>query len=118
MAKILLVDDSITSRKVLKNILTKEGHEIVGEAVNGQDAVEKYKTLHPDITTMDITMPVMDGLESLRSIMEYDKNAKVIMVSAAGQKNKMVEAIKLGAAEFLTKPFEKEQIISILEKFL
>jgi two-component system chemotaxis response regulator CheY len=118
MAKILLVDDSITSRKILRNILEEEGHEIIGEAVNGKDAVEKYKSLIPDITTMDITMPIMNGLEALKNIMDFDKNAKVIMVTAAGQKNKMVDAIKLGAAEFLAKPFEKKQIISILDKVI
>ena len=106
MAKILIVDDSKTSRKILRNILTENGHEIVGEAINGIEAIEKFSELKPDLTTMDITMPVMDGLQSLKKIIELDKNAKVIMVTAAGQKTKMVDAVKYGAAEFLTKPFE------------
>lgn len=118
MAKILIVDDSKTSRKILKGILLDEGHEVIGEAVNGKEGVEKYQELHPDITTMDITMPVMDGLEALRQIKEYDSNAKVIMVTAAGQKTKMVDAIKYGAAEFLAKPFVAEQIIDILKKVI
>lgn len=118
MAKILLVDDSITSRKILRNILEEAGHEVIGEAVNGKDALDKYQTLHPDVTTMDITMPVMDGLEALENIMKMDKNAKVIMITAAGQKTKMVDAIKLGAAEFLAKPFDADQIIAILDKVL
>ena len=116
MAKILIVDDSITSRIILKNILIENGHEVIGEAINGKDAVSKFKELQPDITTMDITMPVMDGLEALREIREIDKDAKVIMVTAAGQKSKMVDALKYGAAEFLTKPFEAEQIIEIINR--
>lgn len=118
MARILIVDDSKTSRKILRSILEEEHHEIIGEATNGQEGVEKYKELSPDITTMDITMPVMDGLEALKSIIEYDKKAKVIMVTAAGQKTKMVDAIKFGASEFLAKPFEASQIINILNKVL
>lgn len=116
MAKILLVDDSKTSRKILRGILEDNGHEIIGEAANGEDAFAKYKELAPDITTMDITMPVMDGIEALQLIMEFNKDALVIMVTAAGQKSKMVDAIKYGAAEFLAKPFEAAQIIEIIDK--
>ena len=118
MARILLVDDSKTSRKILRSILEEEGHEVIGEAVNGQEGVDKYQELHPDITTMDITMPVMDGLEALRTIVELDKTAKIVMVTAAGLKTKMVDAIKYGAVEFIAKPFEATQIIEIIRKVI
>lgn len=111
----IIIDDSKTSRSVLRTILVEHGYEVLAEAVNGQEGYEKYCELKPDFATLDITMPVMDGIETLVKIKEFDPNAKVIMVTAAGQKSKMLEAIKLGAAEFLTKPFETEQIISIIE---
>lgn len=115
MATVLIVDDSRTSRRILRNILTENGFEIVGEAENGQIGYEKYIELKPDLVTLDITMPVLDGLGSLEKIMQLDKEANVIMVTAAGQKSKMVEAIKLGAAEFIQKPFEPEQILSVIK---
>jgi two-component system chemotaxis response regulator CheY len=115
MSTVMIVDDSKTSRSMLRNILVEHGYEVVAEAENGQDGYEKYCELKPDFVTLDITMPVMDGIETLVKIKEYDPNAKVIMVTAAGQKGKMLDAIKLGAAEFVTKPFETNQIISIIE---
>lgn len=115
MATILIVDDSRTSRRILRNILTENGYEVVGEAENGQVGYEKYIELRPDLVTLDITMPTLDGLGALEKIMELDKDAKIVMVTAAGQKSKMVEAIKLGAAEFIQKPFEAEQILSVIK---
>ena len=116
MSRILIVDDSRTSRKILRNILEEAGHSIVGEAMDGQDGISKYKDIRPDIITLDITMPVMDGLETLKNIKQEDPEAKVIMVTAAGQQNKMIDAIKLGASEFVTKPFEAEEIIKMVNK--
>ena len=114
MSTVLVVDDSKTSRTMLRNILVANGYEVIGEAENGQEGYDKYCELEPDFVTLDITMPVMDGIETLVKIKEYDENAKVIMVTAAGQKGKMLDAIKLGAAEFVTKPFETDQIVSII----
>ena len=118
MAKILIVDDSKTSRRFLRNMLEEAGHQIVGEAVNGQEGIDKYKQLKPDLVTMDITMPVLDGIEAVGEIMEYDADAKVIMVTAAGQKTNMVEALKRGAADFIQKPFESEVILKVVGKVL
>lgn len=115
MRTVMIVDDSKTSRSMLRNILEEHGYEVIAEAANGQDGFHKYCELKPDLVTLDITMPVMDGIETLVKIKEYDSTAKVIMVTAAGQKGKMLDAIKLGAAEFVTKPFETNQIISIIE---
>lgn len=116
MAKILIVDDSRTSRKILRTILESAGHEVVGEAVDGVDGVNKFRELSPEITTLDITMPNMDGLEALKEIKKINANAKIIMVTAAGQQSKMVEAIKSGASEFVTKPFEADEIVGLIAK--
>lgn len=114
--KILIVDDSKTSRKVLRGIMEEEGYLVVGEAVNGEDCLMKYPECKPDIVTMDITMPVMDGIEALKQLRKIDPIAKVLMITAAGQQNKIIEAVKAGAAEFLTKPYEKEDVIKVLEE--
>ena len=98
MANILIVDDSRTSRKILKGILEGEGYEVVGEATNGQEGYDRYVELKPDVVTMDITMPVLDGIEALKKIKSEYPDAKVVMVTAAGQKTKMVEAVQNGAS--------------------
>lgn len=116
MANILIVDDSRTSRKILRGILEENGHVIVDEATNGQEGVQKFQACKPDVVTMDITMPVLDGMEALKMIKAFNTNAKVIMVTAAGQKNKMIDCIKLGADEFLTKPFDKAEIAAVVAK--
>ncbi len=116
MATILIIDDSRTSRKVLKNLLEAEGHKIIAEAANGEEGISKFKEFSPDIVTMDITMPIMDGVEALKKIREIDENAKVVMVTAASQAYKMRAAIENGASEFLAKPFAPEQIAEIINR--
>ena len=116
MIKILIVDDSRTSRKILRGILEESGHVVIDEAVNGQEGVQKFQSCKPDVVTMDITMPVLDGMEALKMIKALKPEAKVIMVTAAGQKNKMIDCIKLGADDFLTKPFDKAEIVAVVAK--
>ena len=116
MAKILIVDDSRTSLNMIRYILESNGHEIIDEAVNGQEGVQKFQALKPDVVTLDITMPVVDGVEALKMIKALDPESKVVMVTAAGQKNKMIECIKAGANEFLTKPFEQQEIVDVINK--
>lgn len=116
MATVLIVDDSRTSRKILRAALEKGGFSIIGEAANGEEGYLKYKELHPDIVTMDITMPTMDGIESLSLIKRENKDAKVVMITAAGQKEKMVEALKRGADEFIMKPFDEPEVLETLNR--
>lgn len=118
MAKIMIVDDSRTSRKILRGILESAGHEIVAEATNGQEGYDKYVELKPDMVTMDVTMPVLDGIEALKKIKGDFPDSKVVMVTAAGQKTKMVEAVQNGADEFVSKPFDAEQLKKVIEKVL
>ena len=97
-------------------MLTGAGYEVVAEAVDGIDGVEKYKEYKPDVVTMDITMPNLDGIDAVTQIMRIDPDAKIIMVTAAGQKNNVVEAIKRGAVDFVQKPFEAEAIVDVIKK--
>ena len=113
-SSVLVVDDSRTSRRILKDILDRAGYKVVGEAINGKEGVAYYVKFQPDIVTMDITMPEMDGIEALRQIKRENPDAKVIMITAAGQKYKMMEAVKLGAAEFISKPFVEETVLEAL----
>lgn len=117
MAKsVLIVDDAAFMRMLLKDIVSKAGYEVAGEAVNGADAVEKYKELKPDIVTMDITMPEMNGIEAIKKIKEIDPNAKIIVCSAMGQQAMVVEAIQAGAKDFIVKPFQHGRVIEALQK--
>ena len=118
MAKILLVDDAAFMRMMLKDILTKAGHEIVGEAGDGNEAYTKYVDLKPDLVTMDITMPNVDGLAGLKMIRAHDPNAKVIMCSAMGQQTMVLDAIQNGAKDFIVKPFQADRVIAAIEKVL
>jgi two-component system chemotaxis response regulator CheY len=116
MAKVLIVDDAAFMRISIKNMLTKNGYDVIGEAENGRVGVEKYKELSPDIVTMDITMPELSGLDALREIVKFDPKAKVIMVSAMGQEAMVRDAIISGAKGFIVKPFKEEGIIAAIKK--
>lgn len=113
-ASVLVVDDSALIRKVLIELLNNNGFNVIGEATNGQEGLDMYKELSPDIVTLDVTMPVMDGVEALRQIIELDANAKVAMITAAGQKERLMEALKIGAKLFITKPFNEEEVLNSL----
>ena len=117
MAKnILICDDAAFMRMMIKDILTKNGYEIAGEAENGQKAVEKYNETKPDLVLMDITMPEMDGIQALKKIKEIDPNANIIMCSAMGQQAMVIEAIQSGAKDFIVKPFQAERVLEAVKK--
>ena len=121
MAKVLVVDDSKFMRLIIKNYLEKDSggeHQVVGEAEDGTVAIEKYKALKPDLVTMDIIMPVESGLMAVKGIMEFDRNAKIIMVSAMGQEKIADEAQKLGAKAFVVKPVKSEDLLGCIKKLL
>ena len=111
MARVLVVDDAAFMRKMVSDALTKGGHEVVGEGANGEEAVALFQELSPELTTLDITMPEKDGLQALKDIMALDPNARVIMCSALGQESKVLESIKLGAKDFVVKPFQADRVI-------
>ena len=117
-ARILIVDDAAFMRMMIKEILTKNGYTVVGEASDGAQAVEKYKELKPDLVTMDITMPEMDGIQALKEIRAIDTGAKVIMCSAMGQQAMVIDAIQAGARDFIVKPFQAERVIEAIRKAL
>ncbi len=116
--RILVVDDATFMRMMIKNIVTKLGYEVVGEAENGKQAVEMYTELKPDLVTMDITMPEMDGIEGVKAIKKLDPNARVIMCSAMGQQSMVMEAIQSGAKDFIVKPFKQDRIAQAIERVM
>ncbi|MGI6683997.1 MAG: response regulator [Bacillota bacterium] len=116
--KVLLVDDAAFMRMMLKDILTKGGYEIVGEAENGAVALNKYEELAPDLVIMDITMPEMNGLEAVKAIRGIDPQARIIMCSAMGQQAMVIEAIQSGARDFVVKPFQADRILEAVAKAL
>lgn len=119
MAKrILITDDALFMRVTLKNILTQNGFDVCGEAQNGAEAVKLYSELKPDLVTMDITMPEMDGIQALKEIKKTFPEANVIMCTAMGQKNMVVEAIQSGAKDFIVKPFQPERVVEAVNKLL
>lgn len=116
MKRVLVVDDAAFMRLTLKNMLQKNGFEVIGEASNGLEAVEKYFILNPDIVTMDITMPQMDGVQALEKIKGKDSSAKIVMISALGQESWVKKAVILGACGFIVKPYKEDYVIQTLNK--
>jgi two-component system chemotaxis response regulator CheY len=118
MARVLVVDDAAFMRKMVSDALAKGGHEVVGEAGNGVEAVAQFQQIKPDLVTLDITMPEKDGLAALAEIVAADPSARVVMCSALGQESKVLEAIKLGAKDFVVKPFQPARVIEAVDKAL
>jgi two-component system chemotaxis response regulator CheY len=122
MAKILVVDDAKIMRMSIKNMLHDLGHKVIGEADSGYSAIEEYKNLHPDIVTMNITMPqvndITDGIEAVKQIMAYDKNAKIVMITSHGEQEKVIRAIQSGASNYLLKPLKLDRLKEVLDKLL
>ncbi len=116
MKRVLIVDDASVVRLLINKVLVKGGFEIVGEAVNGIDALAKYKELKPDIVTMDITMPEADGIQATKDIIAFDADAKIVMLSGIDQKEMLWQAIKAGASSYIVKPFENDRILSTLKE--
>ena len=118
MGKILIVDDTLFMRTLLKNILFSGGHAIVGEAGDGEDGVAKYKELKPDLVTMDIVMPKLNGIEALKAIKEFDPAAKIVMCTAVGQEQMVKLAIKSGAKGYIIKPFQAPKVLEEVKNVL
>jgi two-component system, chemotaxis family, chemotaxis protein CheY len=118
MARVLVVDDAAFMRKMVTDALVKAGHEVVGEASNGVEAIASYRDLKPDLATLDITMPEKDGLAALREIIAFDPTARVVMCSALGQESKVLESIRLGARDFVVKPFQAGRVQEAVTKAL
>ncbi len=116
MIRTLITDDTAFMRMTLRNVLEKNGYEVVGEAEDGQKAVELFQELKPDIVTMDITMPNMDGITAIKKIRDLDADATIVVVSAMGQKALVIDALNAGAKDFIVKPFESDRILNALEK--
>lgn len=114
--RVLLVDDTTFMRRMLHDILTRNGYEVAGEARNGVEAVEQYRRTRPDVVVMDITMPEMDGIAAVREILRLDAGARIIMCSALGQDEPIVEALESGASDFVLKPFLPEKVLEVVQK--
>ena len=115
---VLIVDDAAFMRMMIRDILTKNGYEVVGEAENGGRAIEKYKELLPDLVIMDITMPEVNGIEAVREIRKLNPDSQMIMCSAMGQQAMVIESIQAGARDFIVKPFQAERVIEAVKKVL
>ena len=118
MARVLVVDDAAFMRKVVSDALASGGHEVVGEAGNGAEAVQRFQELSPELVTLDITMPEKDGLEALGEIISLDPSARVLMCSALGQESKVIESIQKGAKDFVVKPFQPSRVLEAVQRVL
>lgn len=116
--KVLITDDSMFMRNMLKKLITEAGAEIAGEAGDGNEAISKYESLHPDLVFMDIMMPNMNGIDALKGIIAKNKNAKIIMCTSVGQEQVVNEAVEAGASDFILKPFTKEDVETIIKKYM
>lgn len=117
LKRLLVVDDALIMRAIIKDIAKSAGWEVVGEAANGREALERYRVLKPDLVTLDIVMPELDGVETLRALRQQDAAARVVMVTAIDQKAKLSECIQLGAVDFVVKPFDKARLAALLRKY-
>ena len=118
MARILVADDASFMRQMIKEIVESEGHEVVAEASDGVEAIDKYKAFHPDVVTMDIVMPRRSGIDAVKGILEIDGTARVVMCSALGQETLVTEALQAGAKDFIVKPFKPDAVLKTLAKVL
>ncbi|TYR81144.1 response regulator [Priestia megaterium] len=118
MARILIVDDAKFMRATLRSIVERAGHDVAGEAENGVEAIEKFRELKPDIMTMDITMPELNGMDAVKQIKQKYPQAKIVMCSAMGQQKMVVEAIEAGAKDFITKPFDESSVLDAIDRVL
>jgi len=116
--KVLIVDDAAFMRMMIKDILTKNGYDVAGEAENGARAIEKFKEIVPDLVIMDITMPELDGIQAVKEIRKVNNEAKIIMCSAMGQQAMVIESIQAGARDFIVKPFQAERVIEAVKKVI
>lgn len=117
--RVLIVDDALFMRSMIKDILTTSGrYEVVGEAANGREAIEKFQQIQPEVLTMDIVMPVMDGIEATREILKLDPGVKIVMCSALGQEPLVIESIAVGAKDFIVKPFTPEKVLKVLDQIV
>lgn len=114
--RVMIVDDALFMRNMLKDIFTRAGHEVVAEAEDGQQALERYQEIKPDLVTMDIVMPKRSGIEALRDIMALDAKACIVMVSALGQDSLVLEAVESGARDFIVKPFKEDKVLDVIRR--
>jgi two-component system chemotaxis response regulator CheY len=114
--RVLIVDDALFMRNMLRDIIVRAGHEVVGEAASGQEAVEKYRELRPDLVTMDIVMPLKSGIEALQEICREDPSACIVMCSALGQESLVIEAVRGGARDFIVKPFKEQRVLEVVHR--